>query len=173
MARMSFTPAPVPLRTLSPANDTVQAGRYLATTLSTVDTDLAVGNIKKDTVIFGVTGTFESTVATTEAFFDDQETVAVDTNWTSIPNLTAEIPSTAKQVQCFVTGTFVSPGVGDQRILYNCVEKAIADASWAVPGGCRWEGDGLGSAATLECEVKLDSGAVNFNATGAGFYQTV
>ncbi len=46
-----------PTRTLSAANETVQEGYYAATTLSAVDADLAVGNIKKDIVIFGFTGT--------------------------------------------------------------------------------------------------------------------
>lgn len=58
MARIGFIPATVPLKTLSPDNDTVQAGRYLATLLSTVDNDLAVGNIKEDVDIFGKVGTF-------------------------------------------------------------------------------------------------------------------
>ena len=43
-------------RTLSAANDTVQAGYYAATTLSAVDTDLATANIKAGTTIFGVAG---------------------------------------------------------------------------------------------------------------------
>lgn len=45
-------------QTLSPLNDTVAAGYYTATTLSTVDSDLAGGNIKEDVVIFGKTGTY-------------------------------------------------------------------------------------------------------------------
>jgi len=45
-------------KTLSPANDTVSAGYYEATTLSTVDTDLATENIKKDVDIFGIIGTY-------------------------------------------------------------------------------------------------------------------
>ncbi|MFH1413208.1 MAG: DUF1566 domain-containing protein [bacterium] len=44
-------------QTLSAANSTVNAGYYAATTLETVDTDLAAGNINSGTVIFGVTGT--------------------------------------------------------------------------------------------------------------------
>ena len=47
-------------QTLSPANDTVNAGYYAATTLSTADTDLAAGNIKSGVTIFGVAGTFEA-----------------------------------------------------------------------------------------------------------------
>jgi hypothetical protein len=43
-------------KTLSNANDTVSAGYYAATTLSAVDTDLASGNIKKNTSIFGIAG---------------------------------------------------------------------------------------------------------------------
>jgi hypothetical protein len=45
-------------QTLSAANDTVTAGYYAATKLSTVDSDLAAGNIKKDVDIFGVVGTY-------------------------------------------------------------------------------------------------------------------
>lgn len=47
-------------KTLSAANDTVSAGYYAATTLSAVDTDLAAGNIKKDVVVFGITGTYDT-----------------------------------------------------------------------------------------------------------------
>jgi len=48
----------MPTPTLSFANDTVNAGYYSATTLSAIDTDLAVGNIKSGTTIFGVEGTY-------------------------------------------------------------------------------------------------------------------
>ncbi|MCG2726769.1 MAG: SUMF1/EgtB/PvdO family nonheme iron enzyme, partial [Elusimicrobia bacterium] len=47
-------------QTLDPANDTVLAGYYTATTLSTVDTDLAAGNIAVSTNIFGHLGTYTS-----------------------------------------------------------------------------------------------------------------
>ncbi|CAN2044425.1 exported hypothetical protein [Candidatus Magnetomoraceae bacterium gMMP-13] len=46
-------------QTLSSESNSVTAGYYEAATLSTVDTDLQAENIKKDTVIFGVTGTLE------------------------------------------------------------------------------------------------------------------
>lgn len=46
-------------KTLNPANEIVEAGYYAATTLSAIDADLAVGNIKKDVIIFGFTGTME------------------------------------------------------------------------------------------------------------------
>jgi len=44
-------------QTLSSANDTVTAGNYAETTLHTVDSDLAAGNIKNGVSIFGVAGT--------------------------------------------------------------------------------------------------------------------
>ena len=50
----------MPTRTLSSANDTVNAGYYAATTLHAVDADLTAAEIKDGTVIFGVTGTFPS-----------------------------------------------------------------------------------------------------------------
>jgi hypothetical protein len=51
----------VALETLSAGSETVSEGFYAGTTLSTVDADLAAANIKKDVVIFGVTGTFTTT----------------------------------------------------------------------------------------------------------------
>ena len=47
-------------QTLDPANDTVLAGYYAATTLSAVDADLAAANIRSGTGIFGITGTLET-----------------------------------------------------------------------------------------------------------------
>ena len=47
----------MPTNTLSAANDTVSAGYFATTTLSAVDADLAVGNIKSGTTIFGFAGT--------------------------------------------------------------------------------------------------------------------
>jgi len=44
-------------KTLSPANETVAAGYYAATTLSAVDGDLAPANIKNGVTIFGKVGT--------------------------------------------------------------------------------------------------------------------
>jgi hypothetical protein len=51
--------ANVTLQTLSAAAETVAEGYYEATTLSTVDADLAVANIKTGVVIFGKTGTYD------------------------------------------------------------------------------------------------------------------
>jgi hypothetical protein len=52
-------------KTLNPANDTVEAGYYAATTLSAEDTDLATANIKSGVTIFGIAGKAE-VVDTTE-----------------------------------------------------------------------------------------------------------
>lgn len=64
----------LPTKTLDPANDTVAAGYYAATTLAAVDTDLATGNIKAGVTIFGKAGKIE-VVDTTEAA---QPAVAAD-----------------------------------------------------------------------------------------------
>lgn len=50
------------IKTLNPANETVEAGYYAATTLSAVDADLAVGNIKDGVTIFGFLGTLSTTL---------------------------------------------------------------------------------------------------------------
>lgn len=46
-------------QSLSPDSATLSAGYYNATTLSTVDSDLAAGKIKSGTTIFGVSGTYQ------------------------------------------------------------------------------------------------------------------
>ncbi len=48
------------VQTLSAANDTVTAGYYAGTTLSAVDADLAIGNIKTGVVVFGFTGNYDT-----------------------------------------------------------------------------------------------------------------
>lgn len=60
-------------KTLSVANDTVEAGYYAATTLHAVDADLATANIRAGVTIFGIAGKTE-VVDTTEA----QPAVAAD-----------------------------------------------------------------------------------------------
>jgi hypothetical protein len=52
--------AGLPTQTLSAANDTVTAGFYAQTTLSAVDADLAVANIKTGITIFGKLGTYDT-----------------------------------------------------------------------------------------------------------------
>ncbi len=49
-----------PPKTLSVLNDTVEQGFYAATTLSAVDADLTAANIKKNVVMFGITGTYDN-----------------------------------------------------------------------------------------------------------------
>jgi hypothetical protein len=58
-----FPPQGAGTKTLNPANDTVAAGYYEATTLSAIDTDLAVGNIKSGVTIFGFLGTYAGTLS--------------------------------------------------------------------------------------------------------------
>lgn len=48
---------------LNAANETVAKGVYAATTLSAVDADLAVGNIKQGETIFGFLGTLSASIA--------------------------------------------------------------------------------------------------------------
>lgn len=52
-------------QTLSNANDTVTAGNYAGTTLSTVDTDLVTDNIKAGITLFGISGKTEVVDTTT------------------------------------------------------------------------------------------------------------
>ena len=60
-----LTEITVAAQSLNPANDTVTAGFYGATTLHAVDADLATANIKATKTIFGIVGKSE-VVDTTE-----------------------------------------------------------------------------------------------------------
>lgn len=82
-------------QTLSPANETVGAGYYEGTTLSAVDADLAAANIKKNVVLFGVTGTYDNsaspitaaTVATgLEGFVNGAKVTGTGTKTLSVAN---------------------------------------------------------------------------------------
>ena len=72
----------LPTQTLSTAGTMVNAGYYAATTLDTVDTDLAAGNIKSGTTIFGVAGTYAGSGGTTSAPFPVAKTGAGATCYT-------------------------------------------------------------------------------------------
>ena len=68
-------------QTLSDASEVVAAGYYAATTLSAVDAHLAAENIKKDVVIFGITGTVEEGGVLLEDTSDEAATtLTADTN---------------------------------------------------------------------------------------------
>ncbi len=92
-------------RTLSADSDTVSAGYYAATTLSGVDADLAVGNIKKDIAIFGKTGTLapDGTAATTDCL--DTKTFYSDNSWLQKTGSIASCSSEGSQ-SCYATGTY-------------------------------------------------------------------
>jgi len=142
--------------------------------LSAIDADLAVGNIKKDVDIFGVTGTFENTVATTEVFWDSPSGTICDTGWTDLANLTGNVLDTAKRVEAMIDGLVrAGGGNGDLRILYNDVEKATVGIGETSPMGCRWEGEALGSTVVLHMEGKLDSGSEWVDAAGCCWFQTL
>ena len=109
--------------TLDASTDTVAAGYYAATTLHAVDTDLAVGNIKKDVAIFGVTGTYTS---------DANPALAGDilTGKNAYVNgamVTGNVPAGG-----YVTGTSLSMLIPNG--LYSGNNTATASDAFLVPG---------------------------------------
>jgi hypothetical protein len=59
-AQGSAVTGTIATRTLAASTGAVLAGYYNATTLAAVDTDLAAGNIKSGTVLFGISGTLSA-----------------------------------------------------------------------------------------------------------------
>lgn len=72
----------MPTQTLSAANETLSAGYYAATTLSSVDTDLAVGKIKYGTTIFGFTGALSPYPNTPSGISGLNQSVCTSAGWT-------------------------------------------------------------------------------------------
>lgn len=141
--------------------------------LDAIDTDLAPANIKKDVVIFGKVGTYEEIIVTTALFELHFNQENVGTVWETIPELAGEVPANALKVQIVASArTFGGVGNGDIQILYNSVQKATASISESNTQATYWEGEGLGSAAELEVQLKIDSGSGFVSSSGGAYYQT-
>lgn len=143
--------------------------------LVAIDADLVVAKIKKDVVIFGVTGTFENTIATTELDKVIGAVQSIETTWETLIGLTAEAPANALRIEATVGSSLPSGAInGDIRITYNSVEKIVqsltANESARI---ATWEGIGLGSAVQVEAQAKMDSGSVSLNYCGVFYYQTL
>ncbi|MEI7527810.1 MAG: hypothetical protein WCK76_02595, partial [Elusimicrobiota bacterium] len=146
---------------LDPANDTVNAGYYAATTLHDVDTDLAVGNIKPGVNIFGSTGT-----CTSDANATAGDILATQTAYVNGYKLTGTIS----------TQTL---GGGGARIFLT----ATGAGTWTVPadwtssnntieviggGGSGKVGGGGGGAYSKSVDVSLTPGTDVSFSVGAG-----
>lgn len=94
--------------------------------LSAIDTDLAVENIKKDVVIFGKVGTFESTLTVTEEWAAaDADTYTNAQVWTTLREITIDA---AKKIIVWlqIWSEYITTGTGiiEGQILVDDVQKA-------------------------------------------------
>lgn len=83
-----------------------------------------------------------------------------------------EVPANAIRVLCAVVAQNTAVN-GDERIIYNGVEKVTQETSWLGGYHCVWEGAGLDSAADLYPQVKVDAGTETVNAGFVGWYQAL
>ena len=91
---------------LSAANATVNAGYYVATTLSTVDSDLSTGNILKNVNIFGVVGTVIQALGNAKA----SDVLATKTfSSSTAANVTGTMPNIGQQK--------INPGTASTTII--------------------------------------------------------
>ncbi len=150
-------------QTLSADSDTVSAGYYAATTLHGVDADLAVGNIKKSTAIFGLTGTLYGDIDPTKVL-----TVAGAAGTYNAANLTVgnikldvafgasgELGTlapdgTAATGDCLATKTFYSGNSWTQKTggLANCFSEG-SNACYAASG--YWTSSACASEGSQTC----------------------
>lgn len=114
-------------KTLNAANETVAEGYYAATTLSAVDADLAVGNIKSGVTIFGFLGTFWNTLS--QDLVSSVGAYSVDTSGT------------------YYQRTFAIAATSELELVYQT--KTFATNSMAVGGGFALANASAGSALKL------------------------
>jgi hypothetical protein len=125
------------LTTLNAANDTVAAGYYEATTLSAVDTDLVVGNIKHGVNIFGKVGTYDTEavvpIAATTVLIGKKGRVNGTTITGTMPNNAGDVAAVSAHMG-LTTNLHVVPTEGytdgsDDAIV---VDLAVVDADLAT-----------------------------------------
>ena len=143
-------------KTLSAASESVAAGYYAATTLSAVDSDLAVGNIKTGVVIFGFTGTYAPSATEGWEKSAQQQQIVPAATWTDLTDNSVSVPAAGVCAIAWVAGKGSSNEAGDLRTVYNSVERATVAIIGAIPGGCHSATAGIGSSATLKNQAKFD-----------------
>ena len=143
------------------ANDNYPAGYHAGNVggLDAIDTDLAPENIKKDVVIFGKTGTFESTLSGTELWPEACDTTG-NADWENMPGASGDVPATALKVYLWCTAAYNA----QTRVLYDGVEKCLADESESAS----WYGDALGSLATVQGRQRSKVGPTTDQGGGSG-----
>lgn len=155
---------------LNPANETVNKGIYDPTLLSTVDPDLAPGNIKDTVNIFGKVGTLVPTVSVIEALPD---IAMVPSSYSWKVERTASIPATAKKVHIWIQAGYNLQGYDvDIRAVYNGVVRCESMGS-SAKAVATWIGDGVGSAADLNIEMRYEHSVYTSSTHSASFYITL
>lgn len=91
---------------LSAASETVAAGYFASTTLSTVDADLVAANIVDTAVIFGITGTASEGGALTEDILGSEDTTLVADSTATLGYNSIDIAGEAEHVLATKTLTF-------------------------------------------------------------------
>ncbi len=157
-------------KTLSVDNDTVAAGYYAATTLSAVDTDLAVGNIKNGVTIFGKLGTY-TPYTITEAIAASHSEPTLTGSY--VTKFSATIPASAQKVIAWAN-FHVGGGGGtvSTQIYYNGVQLAVATGgTTTITYQCQASAAGAGSATDLLIQAKdSDAGTTEGFISGGAWY---
>jgi hypothetical protein len=156
----------MPTKAIVAAAETYEEGYHAGNPggLSAIDTDLAVGNIKKTVNIFGKVGTYEEIPTITELFFEEGLQQAGN-NWYLMKEDT--VPAAAlKVIAAMATGDKAGADCG-AKIIYNGVERAKVDWDAMPDYGAlaRWGGDGVGSSAIIQMWIRSSGGADNYYRT--------
>lgn len=152
---LTFLQGAVVKQTLSAGSEVLAKGIYDPTTLSAVDADLAVGNIKKDVNIFGKVGTL-APIVTQRIELLSPPGLGNETSW--FTEMEVSIPDTALLV---IAVQNLAPAGAScyARMLYNSVQKgSLSSPDSGKPWIIEWAGDGIGSTADLEFQYYRSAG---------------
>lgn len=105
---------------LNAANETVNKGVYAATTLSAVDADLTVGNIKDTVTIFGFLGTLAATIS------HDNQDSAVDTQGNN----------ETQKIYCQTAGVGGNDDGVVLTLTLDCAQATVIEAAFFVSARC-------------------------------------
>lgn len=163
----------MPTKAIVAANDLYEAGYHAGNPggLAVIEPDLAPANIKGGVNIFGKVGTYVPAIIVTEALAAQRITNTEDA-WTT--KRTVAIPANAQKVEAWVSANSNNASyLGYGRVLYNGVEKCSCSNALPYHQVAQWAGDGLGVAANLDIQAKIQTYGYYYAVGSGAWYVTI
>ena len=155
----------IPTQTLSATSTTVSAGYYAATTLEAVDTDLTAANIKKDVVIFGITGSYEGTSASPFNFRSSDKTIYMGGYNVEVGGRACTIPDSIGGVAVENIHNYAFDRIGSSNVIHG----GSTITSLVLPSGLKKIGSYAFRYNNITGNVTIPSTVTYIDATNGGY----